>query len=159
MRSGEISLFWTEVLHSVTMATPAPTSFISTDCANSSIFSNYVGFAYGVGYGLATLSILAPAKIATALLVMAVPILDVAWQIVNRIRRGQSPFLGDRGHLHFRLSDGGLPTRRIVMGYYVVVSSFGLVAIFAPGIIKLVMLIALSLLVLLILIWLSQRSQ
>ena len=132
--------------------------FLPFNFSPARIFLGAAG-AYGVGYGLATLSILAPAKIATALLVMAVPILDVAWQIFNRVRLGQSPFQGDRGHLHFRLSDGGLPTRRIVLGYYLVVLSFGLVAIFAPGIIKLVMLIGLSLLVILILIWLTRRSQ
>ena len=132
--------------------------FLPFNFAPARIFLGAAG-AYGLGYGLATLSILAPAKIATALLVMAVPILDVAWQIFDRVRRGQSPFHGDRGHLHFRLSDGGLPTPQIVLGYYLVVLSFGLVAIFAPGIIKLIMLLALSILVLLILAWLSRRSR
>ncbi|MEZ4641387.1 MAG: hypothetical protein R3E31_01375 [Chloroflexota bacterium] len=96
--------------------------------------------AYVLGYQLATLSILSPAKIATALLVLAVPILDVAWQIIDRLRRGQSPWRGDRGHLHFRLSDRGLPTRQIVVGYYLVTIAFGLVAIFASGLMKLVIL-------------------
>ncbi len=112
--------------------------------------------AYLLGYQLATLSIISPAKIATALLVMAVPILDVAWQIVDRLRRGQSPLHGDRGHLHFRLSDGGLPTRRIVLGYYTVALLFGLVAIFAPTqLVKLIMLALLATAVLFLLIWLT----
>ena len=111
-----------------------------------------------LGYCLATLAILAPAKIATALLVLAVPILDVAWQIVDRIRRGQSPLRGDRGHLHFRLSDGGLPTRTIVLGYYTISAAFGLVAIYANGLWKLLILIVLSLLVLGLLMWLSRRK-
>jgi UDP-GlcNAc:undecaprenyl-phosphate GlcNAc-1-phosphate transferase len=62
--------------------------------------------AWILGFNIATLSILSPAKISTALLVMAVPILDVAWQIGDRLRRGVGPYQGDRGHLHFRLSDG-----------------------------------------------------
>lgn len=114
--------------------------------------------AYILGYQLATLAILSPAKIATALLVLAVPIMDVAWQIVNRLWRGQSPFHGDRGHLHFRLSDGGLPTRQIVWGYYLVAVSFGLVAIFASGLVKLVMLAVLATAVFGLLRWLSRRS-
>lgn len=115
--------------------------------------------AYFLGYNMATLSILSPAKLSTALLVMAVPILDVAWQIVDRLRRGQHPFQGDRGHLHFRMSDGGLPTRVIVTGYYLVALAFGLVAIFADGLMKLIMLIALMLAVSGLLVWLSSRAQ
>ncbi len=118
--------------------------FLPYNFAPARIFLGSAG-AYVIGYQLATLAIIAPAKIATALLVMAVPILDVAWQIINRLRRGQSPLHGDRGHLHFRLSDGGLPTRRIVLGYYVVSLSFGLVAIFAPTpLVKLMMLLVLA---------------
>ena len=100
---------------------------------------------YFLGYQMATLSILSPAKLSTALLVMAVPIIDVAWQIVSRIRRGRHPMRGDRGHLHFRLSDRGLPTPRIVLGYYVVAILFGLVAVLVGSpLMKVVMLIALS---------------
>ena len=89
---------------------------------------------------------------------MAVPILDVAWRIFDRIRHRQHIFRGDRGHLHFRLSDGGLPTRLIVTGYYLVALSFGLVAIFATGITKLIMLAVLGLVVLAFLRWISERS-
>ncbi len=118
--------------------------FLPFNFAPARIFLGSAG-AYLLGYQLATLAIISPAKIATALLVMAVPILDVAWQIIDRLRRGQSPLHGDRGHLHFRLSDGGLPTRRIVLGYYAVSLSFGLVAIFAPTpLVKLVMLLVLA---------------
>jgi UDP-GlcNAc:undecaprenyl-phosphate GlcNAc-1-phosphate transferase len=118
--------------------------FLPFNFAPARIFLGSAG-AYLLGYQLATLAIISPAKIATALLVLAVPILDVAWQIINRIRHGQNPFRGDRGHLHFRLSDGGLPTRRIVFGYYAAAGAFGLVAIFAPTpSVKLIMLLALG---------------
>ncbi len=76
---------------------------------------------------------------------MAVPIIDVAWQIVSRIRRGQHPMRGDRGHLHFRLSDRGLPTSRIVLGYYAVAILFGLIAVLvASPLLKVAMLAALA---------------
>lgn len=101
--------------------------------------------AYLLGYQMATLSILSPAKLSTALLVMAVPIIDVAWQIASRIRRGQHPMRGDRGHLHFRLSDRGLPTSRIVLGYYAVAILFGLIAVLvASPLLKVAMLLALA---------------
>lgn len=131
--------------------------FLPFNFAPARIFLGSAG-AYLLGYGLATMSILSPAKIATALLVLAVPILDVAWQIFDRVRRRQSPFRGDRGHLHFRLSDFGLPTRRIVLGYYAVALGFGLIAIFAPGAVaKAVALVLLGAAVLVAMWWLSRR--
>jgi UDP-GlcNAc:undecaprenyl-phosphate GlcNAc-1-phosphate transferase len=133
--------------------------FLPFNFAPARVFLGSVG-AYFLGFSLATMSILSPAKIATALLVLAVPILDVAWQIVNRIRQGQSPFRGDRGHLHFRLLDFGLPTRQIVVGYYLVALTFGLAAIFAPSpLSKLVILLLLSGVVFFVMFWLARRSQ
>ncbi len=132
--------------------------FLPFNFAPARIFLGSAG-AYVLGYQLATLAIISPAKIATALLVMAVPILDVAWQIIDRLRRKQSPLHGDRGHLHFRLSDGGLPTRRIVLGYYAVALAFGLVAIFAPTpLMKLIMFAVLGTAVFTLLIWLSAQA-
>ncbi|MCB8920029.1 MAG: undecaprenyl/decaprenyl-phosphate alpha-N-acetylglucosaminyl 1-phosphate transferase [Ardenticatenaceae bacterium] len=129
--------------------------FLLFNFAPARIFLGSAG-AYVLGYQIATLAIISPAKIATALLVLAVPILDVAWQIVDRLRRGQSPFRGDRGHLHFRLSDRGLPTRWIVLGYYAVALAFGLVAIFASGLIKVVILAVLATAVFTLLFWLNR---
>jgi len=82
-----------------------------------------------LGYALATLSILTPARVATALLVMAIPIADTAFQIVDRWRRGQPATRGDRGHLHFRLMDLGLSQRQIVLGYWLFCAAFGAVAL------------------------------
>ena len=133
--------------------------FLPFNFSPARIFLGSAG-AYLLGYQLATLAIIAPAKIATALLVMAVPILDVAWQIVDRLRRKQNPLHGDRGHLHFRLSDGGLPTRRIVLGYYAVALLFGLAAIFdLTPLVKLGMLGVLATAVLALLIWLTNRPR
>jgi UDP-GlcNAc:undecaprenyl-phosphate GlcNAc-1-phosphate transferase len=131
--------------------------FLPFNFAPARIFLGSAG-AYLLGYQVATLSILSPAKFSTALLVLAVPILDVAWQIINRLRRGQNPLQGDRGHLHFRLSDGGLPTRWIVTGYYSVALAFGLVGILAPtGLIKLILWLFLVAAVLILFIWITRR--
>jgi UDP-GlcNAc:undecaprenyl-phosphate GlcNAc-1-phosphate transferase len=98
--------------------------FLPFNFSPARIFLGSAG-AMVIGYALATLSILAPARVATALLVMAVPIADTAWQIVNRWREGRSPFTGDRGHLHFRLVDMGISPRWIVLGYWTFCSLFG----------------------------------
>ncbi|MDW8172521.1 MAG: MraY family glycosyltransferase [Anaerolineae bacterium] len=84
------------------------------------------GSAMYLGYLLATLSIIGGAKMATILLVMGLPLMDLAWQALDRIRRGQNPFSGDRGHLHFRLLDSGILThRQIVVAYYLFCAFFG----------------------------------
>jgi UDP-GlcNAc:undecaprenyl-phosphate GlcNAc-1-phosphate transferase len=85
--------------------------------------------AMTLGYALAALSILAPARVATALLVMAIPIADAAFQMFDRWRRGQSPTQGDRGHLHYRLMDLGFSTKQIVVGYWVFCALFGALAL------------------------------
>lgn len=133
--------------------------FLVFNFSPARIFLGTAG-AYFLGYQLATLAILAPAKYSTALLVMAVPIMDVAWQIVYRIREGKNPLRGDRGHLHFRLSDGGLPTRWIVLGYYGVAAAFGLVAILAvEPLLKVLVLVVLATAVFVLLAWLMRRER
>jgi UDP-N-acetylmuramyl pentapeptide phosphotransferase/UDP-N-acetylglucosamine-1-phosphate transferase len=68
-----------------------------------------------LGFTLAVISIIGGAKIATALLALWLPILDVAWVIVYRILNSQSPVKADRGHLHHRLLDLGWSQQQIVL--------------------------------------------
>jgi UDP-GlcNAc:undecaprenyl-phosphate GlcNAc-1-phosphate transferase len=111
-----------------------------------------------LGYVLGSLGIIGGAKVATVLLVLAVPILDVAWLIVNRIRRGQSPTQGGRDHLHFRLLDAGLSQRAIVGLYYGVCATFGVLSLAIEArLIKLIMLGVLGIVVLGALVFLSRK--
>jgi UDP-GlcNAc:undecaprenyl-phosphate/decaprenyl-phosphate GlcNAc-1-phosphate transferase len=115
--------------------------------------------AMTLGYALATLSILAPARVATALLVMAVPIADTAFQIYDRWRRGQPPMRGDRGHLHYRLIDLGLSQRQIVVGYWVFCAVFGTLALVIDApVYKLIAMGALGLVVVGLLATLRRRG-
>jgi UDP-GlcNAc:undecaprenyl-phosphate GlcNAc-1-phosphate transferase len=82
-----------------------------------------------LGYTLGALSIIGGAKMATILLVMGLPLLDVSWQIIQRLRAGKNPMIGDRGHIHFRLIDMGVPVRVIAIGYYLFCSAFGILAL------------------------------
>ncbi len=95
------------------------------------------------GFMLGVLSVLLGGKIATALLVMGIPILDVAWVVVRRIWFGSSPFKADRKHLHFRLLDIGFSQRQTVLILYAIAAAFGLVAIFLQSLGKLVALVVL----------------
>lgn len=75
---------------------------------------------FAVGYALAVLSILGTAKLAVALLVLGVPIIDTFWIIIRRTLSGRSPFSADRGHFHHRLLDLGLSHRQAVLLIYVI---------------------------------------
>ncbi len=83
----------------------------------ASIFSGTSGIMF-VGYSLAVLSILGLGKIAVALLVLGIPIMDTFWIIVRRTAAHRSPFAPDRGHIHHRLLDLGLSHRNTVLLIY-----------------------------------------
>jgi UDP-GlcNAc:undecaprenyl-phosphate GlcNAc-1-phosphate transferase len=78
-----------------------------------------------LGYTLAVLAILGSAKVAVALLVLGIPIIDTFWIIVRRVVRGRSPFSPDRGHIHHRLLDLGLSHRQTVLVIYAVCIGLG----------------------------------
>jgi UDP-GlcNAc:undecaprenyl-phosphate/decaprenyl-phosphate GlcNAc-1-phosphate transferase len=73
---------------------------------------------FAAGYALAVLAILGTAKVAVALLVLGVPIIDTFWIITRRLLAGRSPFTPDRGHIHHRLLDLGLTHRGAVLIIY-----------------------------------------
>lgn len=101
-----------------------------------------------LGYTLGVLSIIGGAKMATVLLVMGLPLLDVVWQIMRRVSMGENPTKGDRGHVHYRLLDMGLSQRQIVVGYYLFCAVFGAIALVtASRLFKLVALVALGVVV------------
>ena len=96
------------------------------------IFSGTSGVQF-VGYTLAVLSILGSAKVAVAVLVLGVPIIDTFWIIVRRVGRGGSPFAPDRSHIHHRLLDLGLSHRDTVLVIYGICASLGVLAMLLTG--------------------------
>jgi UDP-GlcNAc:undecaprenyl-phosphate GlcNAc-1-phosphate transferase len=92
------------------------------------IFSGTTGVQF-VGYTLAVLSILGNAKVAVALLVLGVPIIDTFWIIVGRLSQKRSPFSPDRSHIHHRLLDLGLSHRDTVLVIYAICAGLGLLAL------------------------------
>lgn len=88
------------------------------------------GGAIYLGFLVGALSIIGGAKMATVLLVMGLPLMDLTWQAFNRLRQGRNPFSGDRGHIHFRLLDRGVLTpRQLALGYYAFCAFFGLLTL------------------------------
>ncbi len=60
-----------------------------------------------MGFSLAAISIFSGTKIATALLVLVVPVVDLFWVILKRIYQKKSIFSPDKNHLHYRLLEIG----------------------------------------------------
>ncbi|MDE2312215.1 MAG: undecaprenyl/decaprenyl-phosphate alpha-N-acetylglucosaminyl 1-phosphate transferase [Patescibacteria group bacterium] len=96
-----------------------------------------------IGFVLGVLAIILGAKIATALLIMGIPILDVAWAIIRRVVYRRSPFEGDRSHLHYRLLDIGLSQKQAVLVLWLISASFGFTAVFLQSMGKLIALVIL----------------
>ena len=96
------------------------------------IFSGTSGVQF-VGYTLAVLSILGTAKVAVALLVLGVPIIDTFWIIVRRLSQRRSPFTPDRQHIHHRLLDLGLSHRQTVLVIYGVCAALAVLALVLTG--------------------------
>ena len=116
--------------------------------------------SFFLGFAVGALGIMAGAKVATVLLVMGIPILDVAWRIFDRLRRGRSPLVGDRGHLHFRLLGLGLSQRQIVLLYYLFCSLFGVLAmLISSRIYKFLALLVLGAMTSLLLLFVSRRKE
>jgi len=86
-----------------------------------------------VGTMLAVLSIFGTAKVAAALLVLGVPIIDTFYVIVRRMAQGQPPFAPDRGHFHHRLLDVGLSHAQAVLLIYGVTIVLGVLAFVTSG--------------------------
>jgi UDP-GlcNAc:undecaprenyl-phosphate GlcNAc-1-phosphate transferase len=86
-----------------------------------------------VGYALAVLSIMGTAKVAVALLVLGVPIIDTLWIITRRLLSGRSPFEPDRGHFHHRLLDLGLTHRGAVLLIYAMSAVLAVLSIVLAG--------------------------
>ncbi len=86
-----------------------------------------------LGFMLGLLAILSGGKIATALMVMGLPIIDTARVIIGRLLRGQSPFKGDDTHLHHMLLKLGLKSWQVVMVITIPSLIFGILAVVLQG--------------------------
>ena len=106
--------------------------FLRWNFCPATVFVGTSGVMF-MGYTLAVLSILGTAKVAVALLVLAVPIIDAFWIIVRRLAQRRSPFSPDRGHLHHRLLDVGLSHRQTVLLIYGICIALGALSLLLSG--------------------------
>ena len=83
------------------------------------------------GYAIGILAVISGSKVATTLLVLGIPLLDLIGVILQRMAQRLPPTRGDRRHLHFRLVDAGMSVPTAVLSLYAIALVFGLVGLFA----------------------------
>jgi len=88
-----------------------------------------------LGFAIASVSIISPAKGATIVaivapvIVLGVPAFDVAFAIFRRRLRGKPVFGADKGHLHHQLTRIGIGQRRAALMLYGISGIMGIAAI------------------------------
>lgn len=107
------------------------------------------------GLMLGTLSIYAGGKVATALLVLGVPLMDAVLVTLRRIAKKQSPFGGNLDHLHHRLLRKGWSEKQVIALTVALGSAFGITALFLSTFEKFVAIVVLGA----VMLWLTWYSR
>lgn len=82
-----------------------------------------------LGFLIAVLSVIAGTKIATALLVLALPIADALWVIGERFHAGASIFQSDKRHLHYKLRHLGWSEGQIAWFFSLFTGTIAVIAL------------------------------
>ncbi len=101
------------------------------------IMPGYGGGALA-GFLLGILSILSFGKLGTAILILAVPMIDASYTIFRRIKNRRSPFRADWGHFHHKLLEIGWGKRKIAIFYWSVSLMLGILSLFLKGLGKMI---------------------
>ncbi|MBU1895720.1 undecaprenyl/decaprenyl-phosphate alpha-N-acetylglucosaminyl 1-phosphate transferase [Patescibacteria group bacterium] len=110
------------------------------------------------GFMLGSLAIISGSKIATTLLVVAIPMLDIGRVMILRIKNKKSIFVGDSEHLHFKLLHSGLSQRQAVLFFYTIALLFGVTTLFLQSSEKVIALLFLFVLMLLVGFWFGKHK-
>ena len=148
---GILSLRFTPVDQTSTIT--ATLSFIIAGASLGFLIFNFYPAKIFPGYGataiyllLAVTSILSSAKLATAILVMGVPMTDGIFTIFRRVFSGKSPFWHDKKHLHHLLLGLGMGQRSIALFYWIISAILGTLALILEAKAKLFAIIMLLIL-------------
>lgn len=110
-----------------------------------------------MGFSLAVLAIFSGTKIATALLVLTIPIIDSFWVIGERIKKRVSIFKPDRNHLHYKLMELGWSQKKIAFSYWGITFVIAAIALNTRAIGKGIALIATALIMIFILVLINKK--
>ena len=129
-------------------------SFIIAGASLGFLIFNFHPAKIFPGYGataiyllLSAASILSGAKLATAILVMGIPMTDGLFTIIRRLLSGRSPFWHDKKHLHHLLLSFGIGQRRIALFYWIISAILGTLALVLSSTAKLFAIIMLLIIV------------
>jgi len=101
--------------------------FLVYNWAPARVFMGDSGAMF-IGFTIGALSLFGTApRIGTALLILIVPIIDVAWAIVRRLLGRRSFASGDKHHIYHRLLEVGLSRRAVVLLFYGLCIVLGLI--------------------------------
>lgn len=101
-----------------------------------------------MGFVLAVLSIIAGTKIATTMLILAIPIIDALWVIFERLRAKSSIFEPDSRHIHHRLIEIGWSHRSIWLLFSAITALIAVVALNTRAVGKAYSMILVSIIIL-----------
>lgn len=82
-----------------------------------------------LGLMLGVISIISGAKLATAALVLGIPILDAVWVIIQRLFNRKAIWSADKIHLHHRFLATGLSIKQTIIIFYTISAGFGIIAL------------------------------
>lgn len=150
---GILSLRFAQVEQNSMLA--AQLSFIIAGSALGFLLFNFYPAKIFPGYGatsiyllLSVVSLLSGAKLATAILVMGVPMIDAIFTVGRRILSGKSPFWHDKKHLHHLLLRLGLGQRTIALFYWTISAILGSISLLLSSQGKLFAIVTVAVLVL-----------
>ncbi len=146
-QAGNPYQFQTAIL-SVIMA-GAVLAFMPFNFPPEKMFPGF-GMSTFVGFMLATLSVLSGGKLATLLIVYAIPVLDALYVGVKRILSGKNPLIHDKSHLYHRLLQKGLTKQKIILLYLIVAAILSIVVLVIPTITKSLLLFSLIIMILIL---------
>lgn len=112
-----------------------------------------------LGFLIAALSVIAGTKIATSLLVLALPIADALWVIGERLRAGVSIFQADQRHLHYRLRNLGWRESRITWFFSLLTGIIAVIALSTQALGKFFALLLVLALVFSFLLFVAQKTK
>ncbi|MEI8096535.1 MAG: MraY family glycosyltransferase [Candidatus Moraniibacteriota bacterium] len=120
------------------------------------ILAGTVGSMF-LGFLVATLAVIAGTKIATAFLVLSLPIVDAAFVLWQRLREGSSLFHPDKRHLHFKLLELGWSERKIASFFFFVTTLIAIISLNTQALGKFVAILLVLVLILSIILFVDQR--
>jgi len=112
-----------------------------------------------MGFVLASLAIFAGTKIATAILVLALPLVDFLWVIGQRWKNGKSIFKADQSHLHYKLIELGWSQKKIALYFYGFTILIAIIALNTRAVGKFFSLTLVASLIVFFLFWINQKTK